>query len=92
MLSLNQKPKKTIIKSFGLIPENEDLDFTEDEHRQLARKVATQTMVLAINNGVLPLKKTDQVILFGDGTKIQFMGVGAPVKYIIKEQLLICPL
>ena len=54
--------------SFLLIPENEDLDFTEDEHRQLCREVATQTMVLATNNAELPLKSSDQVVLFGDGT------------------------
>ena len=54
--------------SFLLIPENEDLDFTEEEHRQLCRKVATQTIVLATNNAELPLKSTDQVVLFGDGT------------------------
>ena len=54
--------------SFLLIPENEDLDFTEEEHRQLCREVATQTMVLATNNAELPLKSTDQVVLFGDGT------------------------
>ena len=60
--------------SFLLIPENEDLDFTEDEHRQLCREVATQTMVLATNNAELPLKSTDQVVLFGDGTKNTIYG------------------
>ena len=74
MLSNKPQPKKNALKSFGLIPENEDLDFTEEEHRQLAREVATQTMVLATNNGVLPLKATDQVVLFGDGTKNTIYG------------------
>ena len=74
MISNKPQPKENTLKSFGLIPENEDLDFTEEEHRQLAREVATQTMVLATNNGVLPLKATDQVVLFGDGTKNTIYG------------------
>ena len=61
-------------KSYSLIPENEDLDFTEEAHRQLSREVATQTIVLATNNGALPLQKTDQVVLFGDGTKNTIYG------------------
>ena len=59
---------------YNPIPENEDLDFTEEEHRQLSRKVATQTMVLATNNDVLPLKATDQVVLFGKGTNETIYG------------------
>ena len=74
MVSYKPKPKNKTLKSFSLIPENEDLDFTEDEHRQLAREAATQAMVLATNNGVLPLKKTDQIVLFGDGTKNTIYG------------------
>jgi len=46
---------------------NEDLNFTEEEHRQFSREVATQSMVLATNNG-LPIQNTDQVVLFGYGT------------------------
>ena len=74
LFMLSIKPKKTSLHSYGLIPENEDLDFTEEGHRQLSREAATQTMVLATNNGVLPLKTTDQVVLFGDGTKNTIYG------------------
>jgi beta-glucosidase len=56
------------------IPKNEDLDFTEEEHRLLSRKVASETMVLATNNGGLPLLKTDQVVLFGQGTNNTIYG------------------
>ena len=54
---------------YNPIPSDEDLDFTEEAHRLFSREVATQTMVLASNNDVLPLRQTDQVVLFGDGTK-----------------------
>ena len=54
---------------YNPIPPEEDLDFTEEAHRSFSREVATQTMVLASNNDVLPLRQTDQVVLFGDGTK-----------------------
>ena len=60
--------KKKIIILQSPIPSDEDLDFTEEAHRLLSREVATQTMVLATNNDGLPLRKTDQVVLFGDGT------------------------
>ena len=60
--------KKKIIILQSPIPSDEDLDFTEEAHRLLSREVATQTMVLATNNDDLPLRKTDQVVLFGDGT------------------------
>ena len=56
------------------IPEYEDLDFTEEEHRLLSREVATQTMVLATNNDALPLRQTDQVVLFGNGTQNTIYG------------------
>ena len=56
------------------IPKNEDLIFTEEEHRLFSRKVATETMVLATNYGILPLQKTDQVVLFGDGTNNTIYG------------------
>ena len=56
------------------IPEHEDLDFTEEEHRQLSREVATQTMVLATNKDTLPLRQTDQVVLFGNGTQNTIYG------------------
>ena len=71
----SSKPDKpNALQSYALIPENEDLDFTEEAHRQLEREVATQTMVLATNNGALPLQKTDQVVLFGEGTKNTIYG------------------
>ena len=54
---------------YNPIPSDEDLDFTEEAHRLFSREVATQTMVLASNNDVLPLRQTDQVVLFGEGTK-----------------------
>ena len=59
---------------YNPIPEKEDLDFTEEAHRSFSREVATQTMVLATNNGGLPLEKTDQVVLFGVGTENTIYG------------------
>ena len=55
-------------EDYNPIPDYEDLNFTEAEHKLLSRQIATETMVLATNNGGLPLQKTDQVVLFGDGT------------------------
>ena len=65
------------------IPDSEDLDFTEEEHRLLSRQIATQTMVLATNkNNILPLRKTDQVVLFGEGTvKTIYGGTGSGQVY-----------
>ena len=60
---------------FDPIPKNEDLDFTEEAHRLLSREVATQTMVLASNkDNTLPLRQTDQVVLFGNGTQNTIYG------------------
>ena len=59
---------------YNPIPSNEDLNFTEEEHRLFSREVATQTMVLATNNDVLPLRQTDQVVLFGDGSNNTIYG------------------
>ena len=68
LLFLTDKTVVIANNSYALIPENEDLEFTEEEHKLLAREIATQTMVLATNNGALPLQATDQIVLFGDGT------------------------
>lgn len=59
---------------YNPIPDQEDLDFTEEAHRLLSREVAIQTMVLATNNGELPLEETDQVVLFGIGTENTIYG------------------
>ena len=75
--------------SYNPIPSNEDLNFTEEAHRLFSREVATQTMVLATNNDVLPLRQTDQVVLFGDGSNNTIMAVGALAKYIIKAPQII---
>ncbi len=64
------------------IPEYEDLDFTEEAHRLLSREIATQSMVLATNNNILPLTSTDQVVLFGLGTsKTVYGGTGSGIVY-----------
>ena len=64
------------------IPEYEDLDFTEEAHRLLSREIATQSMVLATNNDILPLTSTDQVVLFGLGTsKTVYGGTGSGIVY-----------
>ena len=64
------------------IPEYEDLDFTEEAHRLLSREIATQSMVLATNNDILPLISTDQVVLFGLGTsKTVYGGTGSGIVY-----------
>ena len=60
--------KKEEEKPYNPIPDKEDLDFTEEGHRTFEREVATQTMVLATNNGKLPLGQNDMVVLFGLGT------------------------
>ena len=59
---------------YNPIPQYEDLNFTEEAHRLLSREVASQSMVLATNNGILPLISTDQVVLFGLGTAKTFYG------------------
>ena len=56
------------------LPLNEDLEFTEEAHRILSREVAAQSMVLATNNGGLPLNKNDQIVLFGKGTNTTIYG------------------
>ena len=66
--------KETNAESDYPIPKNEDLNFTEENHRLLSREAATQTMVLATNNGGLPLQSTDQVVLFGSGTENTIYG------------------
>ena len=66
--------KETNAESDSPIPKNEDLNFTEENHRLLSREAATQTMVLATNNGGLPLQSTDQVVLFGSGTENTIYG------------------
>ena len=69
----NDEKEDTFVP-YNPIPEKEDLDFTEEAHRSFSREVATQTMVLATNNGGLPLEKTDQVVLFGVGTENTIYG------------------
>ena len=59
---------------YSPIPQNEDLKFTEEAHRQLSREIAAQGMVLAKNDDILPLLLTDQVVLFGQGTVNTFYG------------------
>ena len=62
-------------------PYIEDLLFTEEEHKLFSREVATQTMVLATNNG-LPIECTDQVVLFGLGTiNTIYGGAGSAAVY-----------
>ena len=64
----NEDKDKGKDKDYNPIPSDEDLDFSEEEHRAFSRKVATETMVLATNNGELPIKSNDLVVLFGNGT------------------------
>ena len=62
-------------------PENEELSFSEENHRLFSREVASQTIVLATNNG-LPIKDTDQIVLFGEGTSDTiYGGVGSGAVY-----------
>ena len=67
MLTLGKNDSNKIHTIFNPTQEYEYLNFTEEEHRHFSREVATQTMVLATNNG-LPIENTDQVVLFGSGT------------------------
>ncbi|MCQ2818948.1 MAG: glycoside hydrolase family 3 C-terminal domain-containing protein [archaeon] len=55
------------------VPKEEDLAFTEEEHRLLSRKLATEGMVLA-KNVFLPIEEKDQVVLFGLGTEKTYYG------------------
>ena len=67
---------------YNPIPQKEDLNFTEEAHRLLSREIATQSMVLATNNDILPLLSTDQVVLFGLGTaKTYYGGTGSGEVY-----------
>jgi beta-glucosidase len=43
-----------------------DADFTEEEHHQTARDIASECMVLLENEGVLPFKKGINVAVVGD--------------------------
>ena len=70
----NDENEKNEFVPYYPIPENEDLIFTEEAHRLLSREIATQSMVLATNNDILPLKSTDQVVLFGLGTAKTYYG------------------
>jgi len=72
--SSDEEKKEEPFVPYNPIPENEDLDFTEEAHRLLSREIATQTMVLATNNGELPLVETDLVVLFGSGTENTIYG------------------
>ena len=72
--ALYQEGNSSIEKPKIFSLQDEDLDFTEEAHRQFSREVATQTMVLATNFDVLPLRSTDQVVLFGDGTENTIYG------------------
>jgi beta-glucosidase-like glycosyl hydrolase len=83
------KDEETNAESDYPIPKNEDLNFTEENHRLLSREAATQTMVLATNNGGLPLQSTDQVVLFGSGTENTIYGGWDQVKYMKKEKRMI---
>ena len=77
---VNENTDQNIIEEeFNPIPLNEDLNFTEEEHRQFSREVATQSMVLATNNG-LPIQNTDQVVLFGYGTNNTVYGSTSTTK------------
>ena len=69
----NNQNKDNNNEEYNPIPKNEDLEFNEEEHRKFSREVATQTMVLATNNG-LPIENTDQVVLFGSGTNNTIYG------------------
>ena len=69
--SSKEQPKKPLV---SFLQDEEDLDFTEEGHRQLSREIAAQTMVLATNNDALPLRETDQVVLFGSGTENTIYG------------------
>ena len=73
MLTLGKKDESENFGNYNPIPKNEDLQFSEEEHRHFSREVATQTMVLATNNG-LPIESTDQVVLFGKGTNETIYG------------------
>ena len=77
----NEDNKNEKIEHHYPFPENEELSFTEENHRLFSREVASQTIVLATNNG-LPIKDTDQIVLFGEGTSDTiYGGVGSGAVY-----------
>ena len=69
----DEEKKNEEIEHHYPFPENEDLSFTEEGHRLFSREVATQSIVLATNNG-LPIKDADQIVLFGEGTSDTIYG------------------
>ena len=77
----DEENKKEEIEHHYPFPENEELSFTEEGHRLFSREVASQTIVLATNNG-LPIEDTDQIVLFGEGTSDTiYGGIGSGAVY-----------
>lgn len=55
-----------------------DYQYNDADDQPLARKIASQSMVLLKNNGILPLKKTGKIAVIGDFAKNpRYQGAGS---------------
>lgn len=55
-----------------------DAKFSLDEHHEIARKIAGESMVLLKNNGVLPLEKESEIAFIGEfASKPRYQGGGS---------------
>jgi beta-glucosidase len=62
----------------GVTDASEERSIERDEHRRLARRVATDSMVLLKNDGLLPLRPGPSVALIGPGAaKTSLLGGGS---------------
>lgn len=66
------------------------IDLQNEETRQVAREVATRSMTLLVNNGILPLSSTPQVAVVGptaDDPLALLSGYSFPVHLIISDMV-----
>lgn len=55
-------------------PDNQDVSELELNNRNLARRIATEGLVLLENNGVLPIDINTKIALFGTGARMTVFG------------------
>lgn len=63
---------------FEYTEHREDQEFTLDADHELAKKIATESMVLLKNDSILPLKETEKIAFIGEfAKKPRFQGGGS---------------